>query len=153
MFFACTQSAGYIYITWSSCDEGLGGCPTPPQADPLHHTHLLGVPALAGISRGRSAPAPAILHLAPNHTARSYSPSETYVGQYRIKVLRMGQGSGKPSDEPLRTGRNPPSPAIPMFPCFTHQTIVGSAPNTGWTPHVTTTATGSVQSSYKSLRP
>jgi hypothetical protein len=38
------------------CVEGPGGCPTPPQADPLLATHLLGVPVFTGKSHSRSAP-------------------------------------------------------------------------------------------------
>ena len=30
------QSVGRVYNAPSLCGEGLGGCPTPPQADPLH---------------------------------------------------------------------------------------------------------------------
>ena len=70
------QSVGRVYIAWPSCVEGPGGCPTPPQADPLQNTHLLGVPALAG----NRAVAPLPLRLATNLAARSYSPSESYVG-------------------------------------------------------------------------
>lgn len=47
-------SVGWVYNARPSCFEGPGECPTPPQADPLLTTHLLGVPVLAGKSRGRS---------------------------------------------------------------------------------------------------
>jgi len=48
VMYSYMQSVGRIYIIWPSCVEGPGGCPTPPQAEPLQNTHLLGVPALAG---------------------------------------------------------------------------------------------------------
>jgi len=45
VMYSHMQSVGRIYIIWPSCVEGPGGCPTPPQAEPLQNTHLLGVPA------------------------------------------------------------------------------------------------------------
>jgi len=73
--YSYMQSVGRIYIIWPSCVEGLGGCPTPPQAEPLQNTHLLGVPALAG--NHAVAPLPLWLRYASHLIQpRDHTPSQ-----------------------------------------------------------------------------
>jgi hypothetical protein len=100
----CRQSAEYKYInTRPLCVEGPGGCPTPPQADPLLATHLLGVPVFTGKSRSRSAPL-LLRYALPLIGCAIILPHSNLRWVVSKWSLRRVRAAVKPSDEPPRKG-------------------------------------------------
>ena len=101
------HSVGRVYITRSLWDEGLGGLPhprrrlPPPKKTPVQSCSYRWY--IVWLLRSRYTLHP---------IGRTIILSLSILRWVISTVMGMGQGSGKSSDEPLRTGRNPLSPTI-----------------------------------------